>query len=64
MKAAVFRSYGAPEVLRIEDIDPHSRQAGHSERVLIGVHSDRARLCHLAAARRPQGRPNASERHS
>jgi NADPH:quinone reductase-like Zn-dependent oxidoreductase len=39
MKAAVYKSYGAPEVLKIEDVEQPSIQAGHDDRVLIKVHS-------------------------
>jgi NADPH:quinone reductase-like Zn-dependent oxidoreductase len=38
MKAAVYRSYGSPEVLKIEDIDPPSIE-DYADRVLIKVHS-------------------------
>ena len=39
MKTAVYRSYGPPEVLRIEDLEKPSIQEGHDDRVLIKVHS-------------------------
>jgi NADPH:quinone reductase-like Zn-dependent oxidoreductase len=39
MKAAVYRSYGRPEVLKIEDVDQPSIQDGDEERILIKVHS-------------------------
>ena len=39
MKAAVYSSYGPPEVLKIEDVEPPSIQDGHEDRVLIKVHS-------------------------
>ncbi|MBK8822267.1 MAG: NAD(P)-dependent alcohol dehydrogenase [Anaerolineales bacterium] len=39
MKAAVYRSYGRPEVLKIEDVVQPSIQDGDEDRVLIKVHS-------------------------
>ena len=39
MKAAVYRSYGPPEVLKIENIEKPSIQADEDGRVLIKVHS-------------------------
>ena len=39
MKAAVYRSYGPPEVLKIEDVEQPSIQDGDDDRVLIKVHS-------------------------
>ncbi|MCE9644943.1 MAG: NAD(P)-dependent alcohol dehydrogenase [Chloroflexi bacterium] len=40
MKAAVYRSYGPPEVLKIEDVEkPDIGREGHEDRVLIKVHS-------------------------
>jgi len=39
MKAAIYRSYGPPEVLKIEDIEQPSIQADEDGRVLIKVHS-------------------------
>jgi NADPH:quinone reductase-like Zn-dependent oxidoreductase len=38
MKAAVYRSYGPPEVLKIEEVEKPSIQAEHNDRVLIKVH--------------------------
>jgi NADPH:quinone reductase-like Zn-dependent oxidoreductase len=39
MKAAVYRSYGAPEVLKVEDVEQPSIQDGDDDLVLIKVHS-------------------------
>ena len=39
MKAAVYRSYGPPEVLKVEDIKQPSIQDGDDDLVLIKVHS-------------------------
>ena len=39
MKAAVYKSYGPPEVLKIEDVKQPSVQAEEDGRVLIKVHS-------------------------
>ncbi len=39
MKAAVYKSYGPPEVLKIEDDAQPSIQEGHDDRVVIKVHS-------------------------
>ena len=39
MKAAVYRSYGPPEVLKVEEVEKPSIQAEHDDRVLIKVHS-------------------------
>ncbi|HET7143918.1 MAG TPA: NAD(P)-dependent alcohol dehydrogenase [Anaerolineales bacterium] len=39
MKAAVYKSYGPPEVLRIEEVEQPSIQDGQDDRVLIKVHS-------------------------
>src|SRR4030095_3160048 len=39
MKAAVCRSYGPPEVLKIEEIEKPAIQDGMDDRVLIKVHS-------------------------
>lgn len=37
MKAAVYRSYGRPEVLKIEDVDQPSIQDGDEDRVLMKI---------------------------
>ena len=39
MKAAVYKSYGAPDVLKIEEIKQPSVHADEDGRVLIKVHS-------------------------
>ncbi len=39
MKAAVYRSYGPPEVLKIEEVEQPSIQDGREDRVVIKVHS-------------------------
>lgn len=39
MKAAVYRSYGPPEVLKIEEVEQPTIQSEHDDRVLIKVHS-------------------------
>lgn len=39
MKAAVYKSYGHPEVLKIEKVEQPSIQDGQDDRVLIKVHS-------------------------
>ncbi len=39
MRAAVFNAYGPPEVLRVEEVEPPTIQAGQDDRVLIQVHS-------------------------
>ncbi len=39
MKAAIYRSYGPPEVLKIEEVEQPFIQAEHDDRVLIKVHS-------------------------
>ncbi|HLO14423.1 MAG TPA: NAD(P)-dependent alcohol dehydrogenase, partial [Anaerolineales bacterium] len=39
MKAAVYRSYGSPDVLKIEDVEKPSIQGAGDDRVLIKVHS-------------------------
>ena len=38
MKAAIYRSYGPPDVLTIEDVEPPVLQEEHEDRVLIKVH--------------------------
>jgi NADPH:quinone reductase-like Zn-dependent oxidoreductase len=37
MKAVVYRSYGPPEVLKIEAVEKPSIQEGHDDRLLIKV---------------------------
>ncbi len=39
MKAAVYRSYGVPDVLKMEDVEQPSIQDSHDDRLLIKVHS-------------------------
>lgn len=40
MKAAVYKSYGPPEVLQVEEVaEPVIEREGHEDRVLIKVHS-------------------------
>ncbi|MEK7324732.1 MAG: NAD(P)-dependent alcohol dehydrogenase, partial [Chloroflexota bacterium] len=39
MKAAVYRSYGPPEVLKIEDVEKASLKDTDEDRVLIKVRS-------------------------
>lgn len=39
MKAAIYRSYGPPEVLKIEEVEQPTIQSEHDDRVLIKVHS-------------------------
>jgi NADPH:quinone reductase-like Zn-dependent oxidoreductase len=39
VKAAVYKSYGRPEVLKIVDVEQPSIQDGYEDRVLIKVHS-------------------------
>ncbi len=38
MKAIRYRTYGPPEVARVEEVEPPSLQEGDEERVLINVH--------------------------
>jgi NADPH:quinone reductase-like Zn-dependent oxidoreductase len=37
MKAAVYRSYGPPDVLKVVDIESPTIQIGHDDCLLIGV---------------------------
>ena len=39
MKAAVYRSYGLPEILKIENAEQPAIQDGHDDHVLIEVYS-------------------------
>ena len=39
MKAAIYKSYGPPEILKIEEVEKTAIQDGDDDRVLIKVHS-------------------------